>query len=112
MTVEAVVFDIGNVLLEWHPERYFDRTIGPERRKAMFADVDLHAMNDRIDLGEGFKDVIYATAEAYPDWRAEIRDWYDNWIAARLWITPGRQDDPGIYTLEGVLGHLWAQTQK
>lgn len=80
MTVEAVVFDIGNVLLEWHPERYFDRTIGPERRKAMFADVDLHAMNDRIDLGEGFKDVIYATAEAYPAWRAEIRDWYDNWI--------------------------------
>ena len=29
MTVEAVVFDIGNVLLEWPPERYFDRTIGP-----------------------------------------------------------------------------------
>jgi len=39
MTVEAVVFDIGNVLLEWHPEHYFDRTIGPERRKAMFAAV-------------------------------------------------------------------------
>ena len=80
MTVEAVVFDIGNVLLEWHPEHYFDRTIGPERRKAMFAAVDLHAMNDRIDLGEGFKDVIYATAEANPEWRAEIRDWHDNWI--------------------------------
>ena len=29
MTVEAVVFDIVNVLLEWHPEHYFDRTIGP-----------------------------------------------------------------------------------
>ena len=25
MTVYAVVFDIGNVLLEWHPERYFDQ---------------------------------------------------------------------------------------
>ena len=55
MSVDAVVFDIGNVLLEWHPERYFDRTIGPERRRAMFAAVDLHAMNDRIDLGEGFR---------------------------------------------------------
>lgn len=80
MSVHAVVFDIGNVLLEWHPERYFDRTIGPERRCAMFAAVDLHAMNDRIDLGEGFRDVIYAEAEANPEWRAEIRDWYDNWI--------------------------------
>ena len=68
------------MLLEWHPERYFDSTIGPERRHAMFAAVDLHAMNDRIDLGEGFRDVIYAEAEANPEWRAEIRDWYDNWI--------------------------------
>jgi 2-haloacid dehalogenase len=80
MSVDAVVFDIGNVLLEWHPERYFDRTIGPERRRAMFAAVDLHAMNDRIDLGEGFREVIYAEAEANPKWCAEIRDWYDNWI--------------------------------
>jgi 2-haloacid dehalogenase len=80
MNVKAVVFDIGNVLIEWHPERYFDRTIGPAKRRALFAAVDLHAMNDRIDLGEGFRDVIYAEAEANPEWRTEIRDWHDNWI--------------------------------
>ena len=80
MNVKAVVFDIGNVLIEWHPERYFDRTIGPAKRRALFAAVDLHAMNDRIDLGEGFREVIYAVAEANPEWRTEIRDWHDNWI--------------------------------
>jgi len=80
MTIKAVVFDIGNVLLEWHPENYFDLTIGPDRRKAMFAAVDLHGMNDRIDLGEGFKDVIYEVAAANPEWRVEIHDWYANWI--------------------------------
>jgi 2-haloacid dehalogenase len=32
MKIEAVVFDIGNVLIEWHPERYFDRTIGEEKK--------------------------------------------------------------------------------
>ena len=80
MKIEAVVFDIGNVLIEWHPERYFDRTIGEEKRRRLFAEVDLHAMNDRIDLGEGFRDVIYAEAEVRPEWRTEIRDWYDNWI--------------------------------
>jgi 2-haloacid dehalogenase len=68
------------VLIEWQPERYYDRVIGEDRRRAMFAEVDLHGMNDRVDLGEGFRDVIYETAEAYPDWRAEIRDWHDNWI--------------------------------
>ena len=80
MTIKAVVFDIGNVLLEWHPENYFDLTLGPDRRKAMFAAVDLHGMNDRIDLGEGFKDVIYEVADANPEWRVEIHDWYANWI--------------------------------
>lgn len=80
MTPEAVIFDIGNVLIEWQPERYYDRTIGEDRRKAMFAAVDLHGMNDRIDRGEHFQHVIYDTAEEYPEFRAEIRDWYDNWI--------------------------------
>jgi 2-haloacid dehalogenase len=80
MTIDAVIFDIGNVLIEWNPERYYDRVIGEERRRRMFAEVDLHAMNDRVDLGEDFTATIYATAEAYPAWRDEIRQWHDNWI--------------------------------
>ncbi|MBT8475851.1 MAG: HAD family phosphatase [Alphaproteobacteria bacterium] len=78
--VDAVIFDIGNVLIEWQPERYYDRVIGEDRRRAMFAEVDLHGMNDEVDRGGDFRGVIYETAEAYPEWRAEIRMWHDNWI--------------------------------
>lgn len=80
MTPEAVIFDIGNVLIEWQPERFYDRVIGEARRKEMFASVDLHGMNDKIDMGGDFKEVIYDTAEDYPQFRDEIRMWYDNWI--------------------------------
>ncbi|MCA0872621.1 HAD family phosphatase [Seohaeicola saemankumensis] len=80
MTIEAVVFDIGNVLIEWQPERYYDRVIGQDRRQAMFAAIDLHGMNDRIDRGEHFTETIYDCAEAHPKWRDEIRMWHDNWI--------------------------------
>ena len=80
MTPQAVVFDIGNVLIEWQPERYFDGIIGEDRRRAMFADVDLHAMNDRVDRGENFTDVIAQTADAYPQWQSEIWHWHDNWL--------------------------------
>jgi len=80
MTVEAVVFDIGNVLIEWQPERYFDSVIGEARRRAMFKTVDLHAMNDRVDRGENFHDVIYETADQYPELRDDIRIWHDDWI--------------------------------
>lgn len=80
MTPEAVVFDIGNVLIEWQPERHYDAKFGVERRKQVFDTVDLHAMNDRVDLGENFRDVVYETADKHPDLRAEILDWHDNWI--------------------------------
>ncbi len=80
MTPEAVVFDIGNVLIEWQPERFFDSVIGANRRKAMFASVDLHAMNDRVDRGESFANVIGETAQATPDWHDEIMLWHDRWL--------------------------------
>ena len=76
--IDAVVFDIGNVLIEWQPERWYDARVGEARRRAMFAAVDLHAMNDRVDRGEDFREVIYGTADAYPDFAAEIRMWHDH----------------------------------
>ena len=88
MTIAAVVLDIGNVLIEWQPERFYDREIGETRRRAMFAAVDLHAMNDRVDLGEPFRDVIYETAEAYPAFRDEIRIWHDRWIELAQPVIP------------------------
>ncbi len=80
MAIEAVIFDVGNVLIEWQPERAYDRLIGEEKRKEMFAELDLHDMNNDIDKGSPFKETIYAFAEAHPKWRDEIRMWHDNWF--------------------------------
>lgn len=80
MTIKAVIFDIGNVLIEWQPERFYDAAIGEARRRAMFDTVDLHDMNERVDLGHPFTETIYGTAEQYPEWREEIRMWHDRWI--------------------------------
>ncbi len=78
--VQAVVFDIGNVLIEWQPERFYDSVIGEERRKAMFAAIDLHGINDLVDRGHNFRDTIYAAADANPKWRDEVLMWHDRWI--------------------------------
>jgi 2-haloacid dehalogenase len=80
MPVEAVVFDVGNVLIEWQPERAYDALIGQARREAMFAELDLHDMNNDVDLGAPLKDRVYAFAEENPKWRDEIRMWHDNWF--------------------------------
>jgi len=79
-TIKAVVFDIGNVLIEWQPERFFDSAIGEVRRREMFAAVDLHGVNELVDLGHPFTETIYAAAEENPEWRTEIRMWHDQWI--------------------------------
>ncbi len=79
MRVEAVIFDIGNVLTQWQPEAFYDRVIGVARRKALFAAVDLHQMNLDIDAGALFRETIYDWAERYPDWASEVRMWYDRW---------------------------------
>jgi 2-haloacid dehalogenase len=78
--VEAVILDVGNVLTCWQPEAFYDRVIGEERRRALFAAVDLHGMNDRVDEGALFRETIYDWAERHPEWRAEVRMWYDRWI--------------------------------
>lgn len=77
---EIVLFDIGNVLIEWQPERYFDTIMPVAERKRMFATVDLHAMNDRIDRGGNFRETIYETAAKHPEFTSQIRLWHDDWL--------------------------------
>lgn len=80
MTAQAVVFDIGNVLIEWNPERFYDATLGQERRRAMFASVDLHGMNDRVDRGAVWAEEVAALAARHPDWAEPISHWHGRWI--------------------------------
>ena len=80
MGIEAVVFDIGNVLIEWNPERVYDRVIGVERRKAMFDAVDLHGMNDQVDRGQNWYDAVSECAAQNPEWHDEIMMWHERWL--------------------------------
>jgi 2-haloacid dehalogenase len=80
MQPEAVIFDIGNVLTQWQPEAFYDRVIGPDQRRRLFAEVDLHGMNALVDDGALFRETIYDWAERHPAWAPEIRFWYDRWI--------------------------------
>jgi 2-haloacid dehalogenase len=89
MKPEAVIFDVGNVLCTWDPEGFYDRTIGPDRRRALFAAVDLHGMNLEVDRGALFRETIYETAERYPDWATEIRWWFDRWDELASPFIPG-----------------------
>ncbi|PRX31192.1 2-haloacid dehalogenase [Meinhardsimonia xiamenensis] len=78
--IEAVVFDIGNVLVEWHPERPFDRVLGEAERRRLFAEVDLEGMNRAVDLGAPFAESVEALAARHPERADAIRLWRECWM--------------------------------
>ena len=82
---QAVIFDIGNVLIEWNPERFYDGRIGAERRAAFMDEVPIQAANLAIDAGAPFCQTLVALATAYPAWATEIMWWHDDW---RLMVDP------------------------
>lgn len=78
--IEAVIFDIGNVLIRWAPDGFYDRVIGADRRRAFFDAVPIHDMNLRVDAGADIANETRALADAYPDWADEILMWHDRWL--------------------------------
>ncbi len=74
-----VVFDIGNVLIRFDPERAYRQLIGAERCATLFAAVPLLEMNLKIDGGADLSEMVEETARAHPGWAAEIRLWRDHW---------------------------------
>lgn len=80
MTPEAVVFDIGNVLLRWNPEGFYDARLGAETRRAMWAQTGIEAMNDAVDAGTPLREAVLALAAQHPQWQAQILWWHDHWI--------------------------------
>jgi 2-haloacid dehalogenase len=80
-TPKIVVFDIGNVLLEWRPERLYARLIpDPAQREAFFHETQIADMNLDVDRGAPFKAHIYAHAAKHPKYERLIRAWHDDWI--------------------------------
>lgn len=78
---QAVVWDIGNVLLGWNPEALYDARIGQAARERFFAEVPIHAANIEMDRGAPFHATLDALAAEHPGFAAEIEIWRTDWLA-------------------------------
>jgi 2-haloacid dehalogenase len=76
----AVVFDIGNVLLRWDPERLYARLIPDAAERArFFRDVCPPEWNARFDRGEPMPEGVEAHAARHPEHADLIRAWWAQW---------------------------------
>ncbi|MEO0681562.1 MAG: HAD-IA family hydrolase [Pseudomonadota bacterium] len=114
-----LVFDVGNVLVGWEPERiYMDRFPDPADREAFFKRVDLHAMNllgDRGELAPRVRD----WARTHPDDAAPILMWRSRWSEMFAPAIPetaalmerGRAEGMRIAALTNFAADTWIEAQ-
>ncbi|MEM9426610.1 MAG: HAD-IA family hydrolase [Pseudomonadota bacterium] len=87
--IEAVVWDIGNVLGYWNPEAYYDTRLGRQDRLRFFAETGIEAVNVEIDRGAPARETLGALAAEYPVWADEIMLWIDDWAEMFKVPVPG-----------------------
>jgi 2-haloacid dehalogenase len=66
--VQAVVFDLGNVFVQWDRDLLYRSVIAdPAERRRFLDEVLTIDVNLRLDAGERFDEVLSEVAAAYPD---------------------------------------------
>jgi 2-haloacid dehalogenase len=86
--IEAVVFDLGGVLIDWDP-RYLYRTLFDDERsmEAFLSTVTTPEWNEQQDLGRSFADGIAELADTFPqhaDLIAAYRTRWDEMLAGEI----------------------------
>jgi 2-haloacid dehalogenase len=71
-TVDAVVFDLGNVLVHWDPVLPFAGRLSEGEVHRFFADVDFAALNHRQDAGRPWSEARAEVAAAHPEHAATL----------------------------------------
>jgi 2-haloacid dehalogenase len=79
--IDAVVFDLGGVLIDWDPRHLYRKLFdGDEAAMERFlAEVCTHDWNARLDAGRSFEEAVTELAAAHPDQAELIRAWWTRW---------------------------------
>jgi len=90
VTVNAVVFDVGNVLYGWDPDAFLVRQIADDEARLQFiADVDLYAWHETLDGGRPFDEAAAELEEKFPQYAALIAAWSDRFGETITGPVPG-----------------------
>ena len=90
--IKAIVFDFGNVLIEWDPRYVYNRYFpnDPESIEHFLNEVDFMGWNAHQDRGRTFKEGVADLSRQFPHHAHLIQAYYDNWkdsIGIAYWGT-------------------------
>lgn len=78
---KIVVFDIGNVLIEWSPRLLYAKLFGDRAETVdwFLAHICTPAWNLEADRGRNWRQAVTSLRRLYPEWRAEIEAFDLRW---------------------------------
>jgi 2-haloacid dehalogenase len=85
--IDAVVFDVGGVLIDWDPRHLYRKIFhDADWMETFLSQVCTPAWHGQHDLGVPFSASIPALTTEHPEWADEIRAWADRF--AEMWKGP------------------------
>ncbi len=88
--ITTVVFDIGNVLIEWDPRHLYRRIFAtPDEIEHFLANVCTSAWNLEIDRGTPFADAVKELVASFPEHETAIRAFDERWSEMVPGLVPG-----------------------
>jgi len=88
--IKAVIFDLGNVLIDWNPAYLFDKMFSDGDKKKYFLDhICTMDWNEKHDAGHPIQEGTAALVAEYPEWQEYIEAYYGRWEEMLGGILPG-----------------------
>ena len=80
--IKAIVFDYGNVLLEWNPRYVYQRYFpdDPQGMEEFLKEIDFMEWNAQQDKGRSFAEGVAALSKQFPHHAHLIQAYHDHWI--------------------------------
>ena len=80
--IKAIIFDFGNVLLEWNPryvyQRYFPND--PAAMESFLQEVNFMEWNALQDQGRSFQEGVAVLSREFPQYSDLIQAYHDHWV--------------------------------
>lgn len=119
MAVKAILFDLGNVVVDWQPRRLYQQRIAdPERLDFFLSNVCTLAWHTAHDRGVPMAENARPLIEKHPEFEADILAWNTDWLEMFHGYVEGMEAlldelaeaDIPLYALSNIPSEKWMET--
>lgn len=90
--VRGVIWDLGNVIVDWDPFHAIAAGVGPEQARAFLERFDFMAYNHGPDSGQSWDEAEAALAATHPQWLPHATAYRRHFPASLLGAVPGTSE--------------------